>query len=283
MEIITGIGKTKKLVDSLKEKKLAIGFVPTMGYLHRGHLSLMEMAKREADVVFVSIFVNPIQFGPSEDFKKYPRNFKRDCQLAAQAGVDYIFHPTAQSMYQEGFSTSVQVKGLDSIMCGKNRAGHFTGVCTVVLKLFNIIKPDLAFFGQKDYQQLVIIKKMVRDLNLDVKIVAGKTIREKDGLAISSRNKYLIPQQRENAPVLYQSLKRAEDVLREGKGVVQAKEEALGMLKSNRFVKKIDYVDIRDARTLEQVLDSSQKNDILIAAAIWIGNTRLIDNIIYRG
>ncbi|MGM0365521.1 MAG: pantoate--beta-alanine ligase [Actinomycetota bacterium] len=281
MEKTTGIGETKKLINTLKEKELTIGFVPTMGYLHRGHLSLMEIAKRKADIVFISIFVNPTQFGPSEDFEKYPRDFERDWQLAEKAGVDYIFYPGAKEIYPQGYKTYVQVKELDSIMCGKNRPGHFTGVCTVVLKLFNIIKPDFAFFGQKDYQQLVIIKKMSRDLNLDVEIVLGKTVREKDGLAISSRNKYLSPRERKNAPVLYRSLKLAESALKKGKGPIQAKEEALGMLKSNRSVKNIDYLDIRCASNLDQVLDTKQKNDILIAGAIWMGNTRLIDNIIY--
>ena len=232
--------------------------------------------------MFISIFVNPTQFGPEEDFEKYPRDFEKDCRLAEKAGVDYVFHPCPKSMYRHVFSTFVQVKGLDNIMCGRNRPGHFMGVCTVVLKLFNIIKPDIAFFGQKDYQQLMILKKMTQDLNLDVNIVAGETIREKDGLALSSRNKYLDPDQRKNAAVLYKSLKLAENILKNGMGAEKARKEAMGLLKTNKFIKKIDYLDIRDAESLEKIVDAECKSDILIAAAVWVDNTRLIDNIISR-
>ncbi len=282
MKVITGIDQTKKIVSLIKEKKLTIALVPTMGYLHQGHLSLMREAKKKADLLFISIFVNPAQFGPSEDFEKYPRDFNRDRRLAEQEGVSYIFHPDAQEMYGGDFKTFVQVEELDSIMCGQRRPGHFRGVCTVVLKLFNIIKPDIAVFGQKDYQQLAILKKMSKDLNLDVKISAMETVRENDGLAVSSRNKYLDPRQRENAPVLYKSLKAAEEALRKGFGIQRAEKEACRLLEANDFVKGIDYLDIRDARTLGPVLDKKNKSDILIAGAIQIGDTRLIDNIIYR-
>ncbi len=283
MNVITTIGEIKQAVNNLKQKKVTIGLVPTMGYLHQGHLSLMQKAKQETDRVFISIFVNPAQFGPSEDFDQYPRDFERDSRLAQQSGVDYIFYPSTEEMYPKGFCTYVGIKKLDRIMCGKNRPGHFTGVCTVVLKLFHIIQPDIAVFGQKDYQQLIILKKMSRDLNLEVKVLSHKTIREKDGLAVSSRNQYLSPPQRKNAAILYQSLIEARQMLQKGQEIETVRKKAWANLQSNTFVDKVDYLDIRDAQTLDQVIDIGQKNDILIAGAIWIGNTRLIDNVVLRG
>ncbi|MDZ7838628.1 MAG: pantoate--beta-alanine ligase [Actinomycetota bacterium] len=254
-----------------------------MGYLHQGHLSLMEKAGKQSDILFISIFVNPLQFGPSEDFKKYPRDLNRDSELAQNAGVDYLFNPRGRDMYGPGFKTTVSVKDLDQVMCGKYRQGHFNGVCTVVLKLFNIIKPHRAYFGQKDYQQLTILKRMARDLNLDIEIIAGKTEREEDGLAISSRNIYLDRQQRTGAPLLYKSLREAKKIVEQNRDLKLARERAIRMLKDNESVEKIDYFDLRDAETLEPALDTGTKNDILIAAAIWMGKTRLIDNIIVKG
>lgn len=283
MKIITSIKEAQAIGSKIRASHKIIGFVPTMGYLHRGHLSLMKLARKKCDVLVVSIFVNPIQFGPTEDYKKYPRDLQHDSAMAQEAKVDYLFCPRAKNMYGPGYSTVVNVNRLDQIMCGKQRPGHFSGVCTVVLKLFNIIKPHQAYFGQKDYQQLAIIKRMARDLNLEIKILAGKTVREKDGLAISSRNVYLNREQRQNAAVLYKSLHLAGGLILDRQPVEKARKEGVGLLKSNRFVTAIDYFDIRDAQTLKPVLDTSLKNDILIAAAIHMGKTRLIDNIIIRG
>jgi len=283
METITSINQAKKITEELRHQGKIIGFVPTMGYLHQGHLSLMEKAGKQSDILFISIFVNPLQFGPSEDFKKYPRDLNRDSELAKGAGVDYLFNPPSGDMYGPGFKTTVSVRDLDQVMCGKYRPGHFNGVCTVVLKLFNIIKPHRAYFGQKDYQQLIITKRMVSDLNLDIEIIAGKTVREEDGLAVSSRNVYLERQQRANAPLLYKSLKEAKKIVEKNRDLELARKMAMQMLKDNEFVEKIDYFDLRDAETLEPALDTGTKNDILIAAAIWMGKTRLIDNIIVRG
>ncbi|MCG9479105.1 MAG: pantoate--beta-alanine ligase [Actinomycetia bacterium] len=283
METITSIKQAKKITEDLRLKGKSISFVPTMGYLHQGHLSLMKKAGKQSDILFISIFVNPLQFGPSEDFKKYPRDLNRDSELAQGAGVDYLFNPRGRDMYGPGFKTMVSVKDLDQAMCGKYRPGHFNGVCTVVLKLFNIIKPHRAYFGQKDYQQLIIIKRMVSDLNLDIEIIAGKTEREEDGLAISSRNVYLDRQQRSNAPLLYKSLREAKKIVKQNRDLEAARERAIQMLRDNESVEKIDYFDLRDSETLEPALDTGTKNDILIAAAIWMGKTRLIDNIIVKG
>ena len=268
--------------DLLKSKGEKIGFVPTMGYLHKGHISLIKKAKAECSKVLVSIFVNPIQFGPREDFKKYPRNFKRDCSFSEKAGANYIFFPSTDEMYEKDFKTFVEVQELGDIMCGKARPGHFRGVCTVVLKLFNIIKPDIAYFGQKDYQQMVIIKKMTKDLNIPVKIAECPIVREKDGLAISSRNKYLSYDERKNAVVLFQSLKLAEELIINGqKNLEIVRKAALEKLESNPFVSKIDYFDFRDKDMLQEIERIDQKaTRILIASAIWIGGTRLIDNIL---
>jgi pantoate--beta-alanine ligase len=284
MKILKKITECKPVVNNLKKKCLIISFVPTMGFLHEGHLSLIRMARKACDRVFISIFVNPIQFGPGEDFEKYPRDMKRDISLAEKGGVDYIFYPTEKEMYGPDFKTSVEVKELGSIMCGKYRPGHFAGVATVVLKLLNIVRPDKAYFGQKDYQQLVIIKRMVDDLNLDVEIIGGPIIRENDGLALSSRNKYLSAEERENATILYGCLKMAKDMIKKGeKDLEKIRKVVITDLEKNRFVKKVDYFDFRDPRTLDRVkqVDKDGKN-ILAATAVWIGRTRLIDNMIIK-
>ncbi len=255
-----------------------------MGFLHEGHLSLIRMAKKECDKVIISIFVNPIQFGPGEDFKKYPRDIERDSILAKKEGVDYIFYPAVEEMYNPDRKTVVEVKELSNIMCGKYRSGHFVGVTTVVLKLFNIISANKAYFGEKDYQQLILIKKMVSDLNLDIEIVSGPTIREKDDLALSSRNKYLSEKERENAVILYKCLNLAKDTILKGENDLEKiQRRMLKKLKENEFVKKIDYFEFRDPLTLEGK-KKIEKNDkkILVAAAVWIGSTRLIDNIIIK-
>ena len=258
--------------------------VPTMGFLHEGHLNLIRMAKKECDKVIISIFVNPTQFEPGEDFKKYPRNIERDSILAEKEGVDYIFYPAAGEMYKSRHKTLVEVKDLGSIMCGRYRPGHFAGVATVVLKLFNIINAHKAYFGEKDYQQMVIIKRMVEDLNLDIEIVSGPTIREKDGLALSSRNKYLSREERENAVILYRCLNLAKDMIIKGEeDLRKVQKKVLGQLKKNKFVRKIDYFEFRDPLTLDEK-KSVGKNDrkILAAVAAWVGSTRLIDNMVIK-
>jgi len=282
MEIIKKIKDMVSISELLRLKGEKIGFVPTMGYLHKGHISLIERARAECSKVLVSIFVNPIQFGPKEDFVRYPRNFKRDCNFCQKAGADYIFFPPTEEMYEKDFKTFIDVQNLGDEMCGRARPGHFRGVCTVVLKFFNIIKPDVAYFGQKDYQQLIIIKKMTKDLNVPVKIAECPTIREEDGLAISSRNKYLSSDERKNAVILIQSLKFAEELIINGqKDLEIVRKEALKKMGSNPFVSKIDYFDFRDKEMLCEITKIDQNTErILIASAIWIGKTRLIDNIL---
>jgi pantoate--beta-alanine ligase len=262
--------------EVLKSSK-TIGFVPTMGYLHEGHLSLVRRARKENDFVVVSIFVNPIQFGPSEDYERYPRDLERDLKLLEECEVDVVFNPSVSDMYPEGFSTFVEVKGITEVLCGAKRPGHFRGVCTVVAKLFNIVKPTRAYFGKKDYQQLKVIERMVKDLNFDVEIVGCPIVREKDGLAMSSRNVYLNPEERKSATVLYRSLKLASDLYRKGEkdpNVYRKKMEEL--IKSEPHVKKIDYIEIVDGETLKPVKEV--KEGTLIALAVFVGNARLIDN-----
>lgn len=281
MEIIKKVENCKSAMGKIRERGNKIGFVPTMGFLHEGHLSLIRMAKKDCDRVIISIFVNPIQFGPDEDFKKYPRDIKRDACLAEKEGVDYIFYPPVKEMYRTANKTTVEVKELGSIMCGKYRPGHFAGVATVVLKLFNIINPDKAYFGEKDYQQLVVIRKMVADLNLDIDIVSGPTVREKDGLALSSRNRYLSKEERENATILYQCLNIAKGMIAGGESDLEKiKKIVMKELEGNKFVKKVDYFDFREPLTLEEKRSAKKgSGEMLVAVAAWIGNTRLIDNI----
>lgn len=284
MEIIKKINECKLIVNQLREKGYKIGLVPTMGFLHEGHINLIRMAKRDCDKVFISIFVNPTQFGPDEDFKNYPRDIKKDSALAEKEGVDYIFYPTVQEMYVSDHKTVVEVKELGKIMCGKYRPILFAGVTTVVLKLFNIVNAQKAYFGQKDYQQMIIIKKMVADLNMDIEIVSGPTTRESNGLALSSRNKYLSVEERENATILYKCLNLAKNMIKNGeKDLEKVKRIVLGKLEDNRFVKSVDYFEFRDTRTLEEIkrVDKDYKS-ILAVVAVWIGKARLIDNIIIK-
>ena len=283
MKIIKEIKECKKVVAGLKTQRQVIGLVPTMGYLHEGHLSLARLADQDCDTVFMTIFVNPTQFGPGEDFEKYPRDLKRDTALAESAGVDYIFAPEAEEIYRKENGTSVEVEGLSRPMCGKQRPGHFRGVATIVLKLFNIIPADRAYFGEKDYQQLAVIKKMVSDLDLDIEIVAGPTVREEDGLALSSRNKYLSGQERKNAPVIYRTLKEAKKSIEDGEEDLDIiKKQAARKIRGTLHVKSMDYFDIRDAETLEEINTAKGDRDILIATAAWFGGTRLIDNIVIK-
>ncbi|BDU49876.1 pantoate--beta-alanine ligase [Haliovirga abyssi] len=277
MEILKEINVVKEVIKKIKSNNQSIGFVPTMGYLHEGHLSLLKKAKEKSDVLFLSIFVNPIQFGPNEDLDKYPRDLERDVELAKKAGVDYIFFPNELKMYPPGYSTYVMVEKFTEGLCGAKRLGHFKGVSTIVLKLFNIIRPDIAVFGKKDAQQLRVIEKMVEDLNLDIEILGGEIVREKDGLALSSRNKYLTLEERKEAVVLNKSLELAELLIYKGEKnsnvIIEKVEE---FINSNSNFGKIDYVEIVDYKNFEKISELS--GEILIAIAVYIGNTRLIDN-----
>ncbi|MCD6277184.1 pantoate--beta-alanine ligase [candidate division WOR-3 bacterium] len=276
MRIVTHVNEMKSIADEYRKEGKIIAFVPTMGYLHEGHLSLVDIAKKKGDVCVVSIFVNPIQFGPGEDYDRYPRDVRRDERLLEQRGCDTLFYPSTSEMYPEDFLTRVRVEKLSNILCGKSRPGHFEGVTTVVLKLFNIVKPHVAVFGEKDYQQLVIIKRMVRDLNLDVEIVAGEIIREKDGLAMSSRNVYLDPVEREQATCLFRSLLLAQDMVKAGIRDTKTIIEAVNDFIKNFDRARIDYIKIVHPDTLEELEEIHDRARILLA--VYLGGARLIDN-----
>jgi len=277
MKLIEKIADLREEIKRFKREGKIIGFVPTMGYFHEGHLSLMEIARKRSDVLVVSIFVNPIQFGPNEDYNRYPRDLKRDLKLAEERGVDIVFHPDNREMYQENFQTYVNVEKLTKGMCGKYRPGHFRGVTTVVAKLFNIVQPDIAVFGQKDAQQAIVIKRMVRDLNFPVEIVVGPVIREHDGLAMSSRNTYLNDEERKQAPMIYKALKMAREEVKMGNRDVVKLKEIIENAIATAPLARIEYVEIVDDENLEPV--SEVKPGTLAAVAVWFGKTRLIDNI----
>ena len=275
MEVIKTIAEMQRLRPSLAEP---LGFVPTMGFLHQGHLALIRQAKEGNASVAVSIFVNPTQFAPGEDYERYPRDIQSDLAQLEKIGVDVVFNPSRGEMYPHGFSSHVEVGRLTSRLEGAARPGHFSGVTTIVARLFNIIRPTRAYFGQKDAQQVAVIKKMVSDLNMDTKIISLPTVREPDGLAMSSRNSYLNPKERQAALILYQSLMLAKKLYRQG-------EEDATKLRSEmvRFIRKeplatIDYVALTDAGTLEEL--ESVKPPALVSLAVKIGETRLIDNIV---
>jgi len=275
MKVIKTIQEMQAWSEEMRRTK-RIGFVPTMGYLHEGHLSLVRKARELGDVVVVSIFVNPMQFGPREDLATYPRDFIRDAELLEKEKTDIIFYPDTQEMYPQGYTTIIQVKGLENYLCGKTRTGHFIGVATVVAKLFNIVKPHVAVFGQKDYQQLKIIERMVKDLNMDVEIVAYPTVREADGLAMSSRNTYLNQEERKKALLIYASIRAIEALFKQGeRRAATLKEKAHEILGSQPGV-DIEYVSICDAETLEEVDEIDTRG--LLAIACRVGETRLIDN-----
>ncbi len=277
MEIIQKINRLKSLSRKLKNSGKTISFVPTMGALHEGHLSLVEIARKIADVVVVSIFVNPIQFGPNEDFEKYPRNLSKDVELLTQKGVDYVFTPEVNEFYGENFQTYIEVKELTDNLCGRSRPGHFRGVTTVVAKLFTILNPDVAIFGQKDGQQAIVIKKMVEDLFFPIKIVIAPIVREEDGLAMSSRNSYLSKEEREIASNLYKALELGGITILKGERNANAvKEKILEFLRGIEGI-KVDYIEIVERNTLKPA--EKIKGDIMIAGAVFVGNTRLIDNI----
>lgn len=270
------IVELKRDVSEQKRNGRKISFVPTMGYLHWGHLTLVEEAKKDGAFVVMSIFVNPLQFGPHEDFERYPRDLERDAQLAVEAGVDLLFHPSIQEMYPEQMLTFVEVGELDKYLCGASRPGHFRGVATVVSKLFNIVQPDKAYFGQKDYQQYLIIRKMAQDLNMPVEVVSVPIVREEDGLALSSRNVYLKPEQRREAVVLSRSLDEAAGMITQGERSARIIEEFIKEKIKRESSGQIDYVEVRRAGDLAPVEQIT--GVVLIALAVRFGNTRLIDN-----
>ncbi|RMA97892.1 pantoate--beta-alanine ligase [Hydrogenothermus marinus] len=274
--LITDINQMKQISKNLKKEGKTIGFVPTMGYLHKGHISLMECSKKDNDITIVSIFVNPTQFGPNEDLDKYPRDLERDLKICKEVAVDYVFHPKAEDMYPEGYSTYVVMETLTDKLCGKFRPGHFKGVLTVVNKLFNIVKPDKAYFGKKDYQQYIVIKKMVEDLNMDVDIIGCPLIREKDGLAMSSRNKYLSQEERERALSISKALFKAKDLFEKGETNPKNLIKEMKKIMENN-VDEIQYIEIVNPKNLEPK-EKVEKGDIILVAA-FVGSTRLIDNI----
>ncbi|WP_408033235.1 pantoate--beta-alanine ligase [Thermotoga caldifontis] len=268
----------KQISESERAAGKKIGFVPTMGYLHEGHLSLVRRCRQENDVVVVSIFVNPTQFGPNEDYASYPRDLNRDLSMLQAENVHYVFVPSVEEMYPPNYSTYVVEESLSKYLCGKSRPTHFRGVCTVVTKLFNIVKPHRAYFGQKDAQQFRIIRRMVRDLNMDVEVIECPIVREPDGLAMSSRNVYLVGEERKQALALYQSLKIAEQLYRAGeRSAERIKEKMLEHFAKFNLV-RVDYVEIVDEETLQPV--ERLEGKVLVAVAAWVGKARLIDNTI---
>ena len=278
LQTITSIEDIKQRIKTFKENQFSIGFVPTMGALHEGHLSLVRQARKENDKVVVSIFVNPLQFGINEDFTQYPSTFDNDCELLSKEDVDIVFNPKAPEIYPDGFCTSVVLEHLEDKLCGKSRPGHFRGVAAVVLKLFNLVKPDVAYFGQKDFQQTIVIKRMVADLNLDVNIKVLPTIRGKEGLALSSRNAYLSETEKKDALCLYKSLIKAQTMVNAGVKNAEEIKGEMGKIINNCKSAKIDYISIVNPETLEAVPEV-QHGDVA-AMAVRIGKTRLIDNII---
>ena len=279
MQVIKSIEKMAAFSKKAIAQNKVLGFVPTMGYLHEGHLSLVKKAKKECDLVIISIFVNPAQFGPKEDLAAYPRDFRRDLKLLGPLKPDVVFKPDPSAVYPGDYHTYVQIEGgLTKKLCGSFRPAHFKGVTTIVAKLFNIVRPDKAYFGQKDAQQCVVIKKMVKDLNFPVEVIALPTVREKDGLALSSRNTYLTPEERKKAPVLYKTLRLAEKMILTGERNCAKVEQA--MKKNLALVKglEIQYAVVVDAGSLERKKIVS--GNVLLALAVKLGATRLIDNII---
>lgn len=276
MRIYHTISETREFVRQARQAGLKVGFVPTMGYLHEGHLELMRRARAICGAVVVSIFVNPTQFGPNEDFARYPRDLERDASMAESVGADVVFNPPVEEIYPPGHCTYVDLERLTDKLCGLSRSGHFRGVATVVAKLFNIVRPDLAFFGQKDAQQVLVIKRMVADLNMDVEIITVPTVREADGLAMSSRNVYLRPEERRAALVLSRSLRAAEEAVAAGeRDPAVIRRMVTGMILSESLA-SIEYAEIYSHPALEPV--EVLNGPALLALAVRIGRTRLIDN-----
>lgn len=279
MIIVNRIEDVRNTVKEWKKQGLSVGFVPTMGYLHDGHQSLIKKAYEENDRIVVSIFVNPMQFGPTEDLDTYPRDLERDSKICKDAGANLIFHPEDKEMYKNDFLTFVDVNGLTEGLCAKSRPIHFRGVCTVVTKLLNIVYPDRIYFGQKDAQQLAIIKRMVRDLNIDVEVIGCPIVREEDGLARSSRNVYLSTEERKAATILNKSLSKAKTLIENGE---KSSEVIINQIKetiNSEPLARIDYVEVVDSLSMEKV--KYIEKSVLVAMAVYIGETRLIDNFIY--
>ena len=277
MKIATTIAEVRAQVREWKQQGLTVGLVPTMGYLHEGHASLVKTSVQQCDRTVASVFLNPTQFGPGEDLETYPRDFEHDCALLTECGCDMVFHPEVSEMYPDGFATFVEVQSeMPRQLCGKTRPIHFRGVCTVVSKLFNIVQPDKAYFGQKDAQQLAVIRHMVSDLNFGIEIVGCPIVREADGLAKSSRNTYLNEQERKAAVVLNQSLQAAEDLYKNGERSAAVLSAAIREKLAAEPLAKPDYVEIVDWNTLEPV--ETIEDSVLMAIAVYIGKTRLIDN-----
>jgi len=289
MNIIESPSEMQSVCRVLRQKGNTIGFVPTMGFLHEGHLSLVRRAISDSDVVVVSIFVNPTQFGPDEDLNRYPKDFERDLSLLKSEGVDLVFHPKASDMYPKNYATFVYVERITDRLCGSKRPGHFRGVATVVSKLFNIVGPCRSYFGQKDYQQTVMVKKMVKDLHMDVEVVVCPTVREPDGLAISSRNSYLLPEERSAATVLIKALRAGEAAILGFNGKSEASSTTVtSVMRSvldSEPMAEVEYVEAADPDTLDQLKEiqsSTSKSTTLLALAVRIGKTRLIDNLLVK-
>lgn len=268
----------KSFVNGLKKMDRTLGFVPTMGYLHEGHLALVREARRTCQAVIVSIFVNPTQFGPGDDFDRYPRDAERDLRMLEEEGVDAVFMPPVTEIYPQGYVTYVTLKGLTDCLCGRSRPGHFDGVATVVTKLFNMVRPDKAFFGQKDGQQVLVIRKMVQDLNMEPEIVTVPTVREPDGLAMSSRNSYLRTEERKAAPVLSRGLTAAQSAFEKGERDSERLCRIVADMIAREPLARIDYVEIRSIPNLEPVKIINQP--VLLATAVYFSKTRLIDNVV---
>ena len=278
MRRIQNVHAMRSWSRGLQRERVTIGLVPTMGALHEGHRSLIRAARLACDASAVSIFVNPLQFGPLEDFDRYPRSLAQDLSLCQSAGVDAVFIPRAQEMYPPDFETAVSVQRLTRRYEGLSRPGHFGGVTTVVMKLLNIVRPDKAFFGQKDYQQTVVVERLVKDLNLDTEIVVRPTVREPDGLALSSRNRHLSPEERKAATVLYRALSDGRELIRAGERSVKKVEAAMTRLIWAEPLARLDYLAVADPITLDEV--RSVRGRVVLLLAVWIGKSRLIDNLI---
>lgn len=279
MQIITTVAEMKAIVAAWKNEGLTIGLTPTMGALHEGHMSLMERARTECDRVVASVFVNPIQFGPNEDYDNYPRDLEHDAAIAESKGVDVVFHPSVEEMYPTNYNTYVVMETLTDTLCGAKRPGHFRGVCTVVNKLFNIVQPDKAFFGQKDAQQLAIIKRMVADLNMNVTVIGCPIVREEDGLAKSSRNTYLSNEERIAALCLSRSIFAAQHAIESGERDSNAIRTIVEEILNAEPCARIDYVEVVDLGNMQPVETLGEAG--LVAIAVYIGNTRLIDNYLF--
>lgn len=280
MEVIKTMKEMNGFSSQARQKGQTIAFVPTMGFFHEGHLSLMREGRKLGDLLIISLFVNPTQFGPSEDFQKYPKDLEKDRKMAEGVGVDVLFAPDASEMYPADHQTIVRVEKVTQELCGRSRPVHFQGVATVVTMLFNIVMPHMAIFGEKDFQQLIMIRQMVKDLCMEIEIIGMPTIREADGLAMSSRNFYLSPKERQAALALYRSLKKAEDLLQKEERLAEKIQKGMMEILLSEPLVKIDYVQICNASTLEDVHEI--KGDVVIALAAYVGQTRLIDNLVYR-